>query len=90
MTTTTDTRPTVERISSVIDGIAGQIAYNVTVRYPDELGGTTHVLTFASSRHGGPVVMVDETFGQTFVSDPDRFGRFSPRWVRLFFGEDVA
>jgi len=87
-TTTATLRPTVDHISTN-NGMAGQIALTATVTYPPELGGTTHLVCFASSRHGGPVVMVTEDNVQTFVDDPERFGRFSPRWVRLFFGEDV-
>jgi hypothetical protein len=79
------TNPVVESISTNA-GMIGQIAYTATVRYEGE---PVRYVAFASNRHGGPVVMVDDTFGQTFVSDPERFGRFSPRWVRRFFGEDV-
>lgn len=67
-------------------GIAGVIAYSVPVTYPDE---PTETITFRGSVYGGPVVMV--TPGNpagVFVTDPARFGRLSPVWVRRFFGAD--
>jgi len=62
-------------------GVAGQIAYGVTVTYPGE---APSALTFVGSVYGGPIVMVTDA-GQTFVEYPARFGRFSPTWVRRFF-----
>ena len=65
-------------------GIAGQIAYTVTVAYPGE---DSAPVTFTGNTDGGPVVMVTpSTPGGTFVYDPQRFGRFSAEWVRRFFG----
>lgn len=65
-------------------GVAGQIAYSVTVTYENE---EPYDVRFIGSVYGGPVVM--ETNGrQTFVTNPDRFGDFSEKpveWVRKFF-----
>lgn len=64
-------------------GIAGQIAYSVTVTYPDE---APRRVEFIGDVYGGPVVMVTPTnLGGTFVTHPERFGKFGPAWVRKFF-----
>ena len=84
--TTEDTRPTLGRIVRHA-GIAGQLAYSVSVTYPGERAS---VVTFTGSVYGapGPVVMV--TPGNPrgmFVTDAGRFGeKFGPEWVRRFFG----
>ena len=62
-------------------GVAGQFGYTVPVTYPDE---PTELVTFVSSVYGGPVIMLSHGH-QTFVTDPGRFGEFSPEWVRRFF-----
>lgn len=67
-------------------GAAGAVAASVTVTYPGE--DPTRV-TFHGSRYGGPVVAEHPRIGQTFVTDPERFGTFHvdpPRWVRRYFG----
>ena len=64
-------------------GLAGQIEYSTTVTYPGE---PLRVVRFIGHAYGGPVVMVSEPWGQTFVTDPARFGMFGPEWVRRFFG----
>lgn len=63
--------------------IAGRVAYTATVSYPGE---PDSCVSFLGSVYGGPVVMVTEAEqdGQ-FVTDPNRFGRFGPDWVRQFF-----
>lgn len=64
-------------------GVAGQVAYSVTVFYPDEPPSTVR---FVGDVYGGPVLM--QTPGNplgTWVTNPDRFGRFGPEWVRRFF-----
>lgn len=76
--------PVVERITTNT-GVAGQIAFTAHVRYGNEV----QFVSFASSRHGGPVVMVTENMESVFVTEPERFGRLSPRWVRRFYGEEV-
>ena len=82
MTTTTDTRPTLGRIVRHA-GIAGQLAFSVSVAYPGE---PASVVTFTGSTYGGPVVMAWPAVpGGMFVTDPDRFGAFGPEWVRRFF-----
>jgi hypothetical protein len=63
------------------DGVAGQVMFFVTVSYPDE---PTSLVTFSGSIYGGPVVMITES-GQTFVTNPERFGEFGREWVRRFF-----
>lgn len=77
--------PVVERITTNSNGLAGQIAYTAHVRYGEEV----QYVSFASSRHGGPVVMVTENMPAVFVTEPERFGRLSPRWVRRFYGEEA-
>lgn len=66
-----------------VSGIAGQVQYDVTVTYPDE---PTETVSFVGSVYGGPVVMVTPAGTQTFVTEPARFGKFGPEWVRRFFG----
>ena len=84
MTSTLDTRPTLGRIVRHA-GIAGQLAYSVSVTYPGE---GASVVTFTGSTYGGPVVMVTPGMPRgMFVTDPDRFGAFGPAWVRRFFGD---
>lgn len=64
------------------DGIAGQVRYSVKVTFhPDE---EPMPVSFISSIYGGPVVM-DWRMGQTFITEPSRFGPFGPEWVRRFF-----
>lgn len=77
--------PVVERITSNV-GMAGQIAYTAHVRYGNE---PVQYVSFASSRYGGPVVMVTENMESVFVTEPERFGRLSPRWVRRFYGQEA-
>jgi hypothetical protein len=74
-------RPKVSEIKRQ-NGVAGQIAYSTTVTYPDE---SPTPIQFVGNVSGGPVVMVTAG-GQTFVSDPGRFGKFGPTWVRRFLG----
>lgn len=62
-------------------GIAGQFSVSATVEYPDEAPRTVE---FVGSVYGGPVVMRTGA-GETFVSNPDRFGEFGTDWVRRFF-----
>ena len=62
-------------------GIAGQYAIKARIGYQDE---SPRDVEFVGSCYGGPVVMVTEA-GQTFVTDPDRFGEFGIEWVRRFF-----
>ena len=76
--------PNVKSISRT-NGVAGQLAYTATVEYEGE---PDYVVTFVGSTYGGPVVMVIDG-RQTFVTDPSRFGRLSPEWVRRFFGSEV-
>ncbi len=64
------------------NGLAGQVSYTVMVTYPGEKASAVQ---FVGSCYGGPVTMVTERGGQTFVDDPARFGEFGPEWVRRFF-----
>jgi hypothetical protein len=64
-------------------GVAGQVAYIARVEYENE---AQSVVTFVGSEYGGPVVMVTE-HAQHFVTDPGRFGKFGPQWVRNFFAD---
>jgi hypothetical protein len=65
------------------NGVAGQIAYTVTVIYEGEPPAP---VTFVGSVYGGPIVMVTTgNPGGTFVRNPERFGSFGPEWVRRFF-----
>jgi len=64
-------------------GIAGHVAYSVTVTYEGEPSSR---VTFIGNVDGGPVIMVTPGNPRgTFVSDPGRFGSFGPEWVRRFF-----
>lgn len=64
-------------------GVAGNIAYSTSVTFPGEPPAS---VTFHGSVYGGPVVMATAA-GQTFVTDPGRFGAFGVEWVARFFGE---
>jgi len=75
------------------NGIAGQIAYDVDVRYrydsaDNDFGSDSDLfkVSFIGSVYGGPVVMVSPGGAQTFVDDPAQYGEFSPRWIRRFYG----
>lgn len=76
------TAPKIGKIKRT-NGVAGQISYSTTVQYPEE---PPMKVQFVGSVYGGPVVAISPGFGQTFVSDPNRFGKFSPAWVRRYFG----
>lgn len=75
---------TIHRITRTA-GIAGQLQYTATVQYGDE---DPRAVTFIGSQFGGPVLM-RTTAGagvtEVFVTNPNRFGGFSERWVRNFF-----
>lgn len=62
-------------------GIAGQFSLLVDVEHED---GRSRV-EFVGNVNGGPVVMILESGAQTFVTEPERFGRFGEDWVRRFF-----
>lgn len=62
-------------------GMAGQFSVEVTVTHPGE---EPRIIEFVGSEYGGPVLMVTQ-YGQTFVTDPGRFGTFGEDWVRKFF-----
>lgn len=74
-------KPEIGKISHA-NGIAGQHSYSVPVTYPGE---DTNVVQFVGNTAGGPIVMITGTGAQTFVTDPERFGEFSPEWVRRFY-----
>ncbi len=74
-------QPTILSIKSTNE-IGGRVAHMATVQWPGE---EPEVVGFIGSIYGGPVVMVTETFGQVFVTDPGRFGDFSVEWVRRFY-----
>ena len=76
------TLPTLHSINRH-NGAAGQLVYVVTLEYPGE---GRDVVTFVGSSYGGPVLLQHSRLGDVWVSDPDRYGRLSPRWVRRFFG----
>lgn len=82
--TTTSTAPKLGKITRH-NGVAGQFSYSVTVTYPDEPPMRAE---FVGSVYGGPVVAISPGFGQTFVFEPARFGKFSPTWVRRYFGTE--
>lgn len=69
-------------------GVAGQYAYDVSVTYwHHDAPAETSRVTFVSSAHGAPVVMVLEDGTQTVVDDWRRYGdRLTPAWVRRFYG----
>lgn len=66
------------------DGIAGQVQYTAVVEHEGE---EPHTISFVGSTYGGPVVMITGVGGQVFVTNPERFGKFSEQWVRNFFKE---
>lgn len=76
--------PTLGKIKRT-NGVAGQVAYDVEVTYPGQQPSTA---TFVGSVYGGPVVMVLPSGVQTFVTEPSQYGKFSPTWVRRFFGTE--
>ena len=78
--TTTHVAPEVTKIFRR-KGVAGQFAVQATVTYPGEEPRTVE---FVGSVYGGPVLMVTE-HGQTWVTDPGRFGTFGKGWVVRFF-----
>jgi hypothetical protein len=76
-------------------GLAGQIAYTVTVKYPEPLPkrGEFMTVTFVGSTYGKPgvvtMVWTDSTGHevQEHVSAPERFGRvLDVDWIRRFYG----
>jgi len=75
-----DTRRKLGKITRT-NGVAGQFCYTVTVQYAGE---PAERVTFVSSVYGGPVIMLSHG-RQTYVTDPERLGEFSPEWVRRFF-----
>lgn len=82
-------------------GIAGQTSYSVdvtTTTYPhhDEEGETVtdeSTIVLYGSTYGtpGPVVLVTAGFGESFVTDPARFGEvFDAAWAyRFAIGREV-
>lgn len=80
MTTTTRVTPTVTKLFQR-KGVAGQFAVQATVTYPGE---DPRVVEFVGSVYGGPVLMVTD-LGETWVTDPGRFGTFGKAWVKKFF-----
>ncbi|MBM4574926.1 hypothetical protein GS896_25505 [Rhodococcus hoagii] len=78
-----DTTPELGAITRT-SGVAGQFSYRVPVTYPGE---GTRTVEFVGSEYGGPITMISNG-NQTFVSEPERFGEFSPTWVRRFFGAE--
>lgn len=66
------------------NGVAGNFSYSVPVTYEGEPAET---ITFHGSVYGAPIVMETMHGTQTFVTDPGRFGEFSPEWVRRFFAD---
>lgn len=78
--TTTRITPTVAKMF-IRKGVAGQFAVQATVTYPGE---EPRVVEFVGSAYGGPVLMVTE-HGETWVTDPGRFGTFGKGWVKRFF-----
>lgn len=83
--TETSNAPTLGRIVRHA-GVAGQLAYSVSVTYSGEPAA---VVSFTSSTYGGPVVMTWPAMPRgMFITDPARFGTFGPEWVRRFFGQE--
>jgi len=80
VTTSTRVTPTVTKMFQR-KGVAGQFAVQATVTYPCE---DPQVVEFVGSVYGGPVLMVTD-LGETWVTDPGRFGKFGKGWVRKFF-----
>lgn len=71
----------------IAHGVAGQVAITVGVDHGPDFGGIDDV-TFVGSAFGtpGPIVLVSHAFGQTFVTNPGRFGEtFGEDWVRRFY-----
>lgn len=75
-----DNAPTIHAIKHR-NGVAGQYVITADVSYPDE---PRRSVVFVGSHYGGPVVMQSGAL-ETFVSDPNRFGKFGEVWVRAFF-----
>jgi hypothetical protein len=71
--------PTIHRITKHA-GIAGQYAITADVEYPGEGRSRLEFVGFAD---GGPIVM-RTPMGETFVTNPGRFGEFGTDWVRRF------
>lgn len=66
------------------DGIAGQIQYDVTVRY--ESGTYQHRLIGSAYGTPGPVFVIFEGGAQVRVDSPQRHGdTFGAEWVRRFY-----
>ena len=81
MTTSIETvTPTVTKVFQR-KGVAGQFAVQCTVTYPGEEPRTVE---FVGSVYGGPVLMVTD-LGETWVTEPGRFGKFGKAWVRRYF-----
>lgn len=83
MATTYTSGPTVHSVTRTGVSPTGFTRYTCMVEYPGEPVYTVHF-------HGYPgqsdTVVMETTHGQTFVSDPGRFGTFGVSWVRRFFG----
>lgn len=73
--------PVIQKITKA-SGVAGQVQYTAVVEYPEEAPST---VAFVGNTLGGPVVMITESGHQTFVTAPERFGKFGESWVRSFF-----
>lgn len=70
-------------------GVAGQVAYTVTVQYEGDEEPYTG--RFIGSTYGapGPVVLELSSGMQTFVTDSGQYGStFDEAWVRRFFGQE--
>ena len=78
--TSTRVTPTVTKLFQR-KGVAGQFSVQCTLIYPGE---DPHIVEFVGSVYGGPVLMVTD-HGETWVTDPGRFGSFGKAWVRKFF-----
>jgi hypothetical protein len=68
-------------------GVAGQVAYDLTVQYPDE---EPTKVGFVGYAYGAPgtVVAISPAGRQTYVSATERFGDvFNEDWVRAFMKE---
>jgi hypothetical protein len=64
-------------------GVAGEVEYSVSVTYPGEDESTVR---FVGSMYGGLVLMITPGNPRgSWVTDPWRFGKFGPEWVRRFF-----
>lgn len=80
MSAPTATAPVVTKVFQR-KGVAGQFSVQATVTHPGE---DPRVVEFVGSVFGGPVLMVTD-LGETWVTDPGRFGTFGKAWVRRFF-----